>query len=191
MPLLPFDAPLPQAPSRIAVNGTSGAGKTTLARRLGVLLDLPCTEMDSLFHGPGWVPSPDFLDKVATFTSRPGWVCEFQYDDARGLVADRADLMVWLDPPVPWTMWQVTRRTVTRRVCGVELWNGNREGPLREVLSDPEHVIRYAWSTRHRAAARVEALLCSHPRLPVVRLRSRRQVGHWLRGPLAEVTRRR
>ncbi|MGH3372948.1 MAG: AAA family ATPase, partial [Nocardioidaceae bacterium] len=106
-------------------------------------------------------------------------------------VADRADLMVWLDPPVPWTMWQVARRTVTRRVRGVELWNGNREGPLREVLSDPEHVIRYAWSTRHRAAARVEALLCSHPRLPVVRLRSRRQVGHWLRGPLAEVTHRR
>ncbi len=166
------------------VNGTSGAGKSTLAARIGELLGLPYTEMDALFHGPGWSANPDFLDVVDSITSQPGWVCEYQYDAARPLLAERADLVVWLDLPTPVVMWQVTRRTVQRRIRRQELWNGNREAPLRTFWSDPEHVVRYAWATRHDAAARAQALLDSAPELLVVRLRSRREVERWLTGPL-------
>jgi adenylate kinase family enzyme len=169
----------------VAVNGTSGAGKSTLARRISERLDLPYTEMDGLFHGPGWTPNPQFLDLVESFTSTPGWVCEFQYAPARPVVADRADLLVWLDIPALRALGRVALRTVRRRVRREELWNGNREGPLRGFFTDPEHVVRYAWATRHDAATRAESLLASHPHLPVVRLRSQGEVDAWLRGPLA------
>lgn len=180
MPLLGPANTLPDLPQRVVVNGASGAGKSTLARWIGRLWDLPYTEMDALFHGPGWVPNPDFLDRVEEFSAAPRWVCEFQYDAARPLLADRADLMVWLDTAVPVTMWRITRRTVVRRVRRQELWNGNREGPLLGFFSDPEHVVRWSWRTRHAAAERVAAVLESHPELPVVRLRSRREADHWL-----------
>jgi adenylate kinase family enzyme len=188
VPLLSADDPLPDRPMRVTVNGTSGSGKTTLAQRVGQALGLPHTETDALFHGPGWTPRPDFLDRVRDLTSQPRWVCEYQYDAARPLIADRADLVVWLDPPVPLVMWRVVRRTVVRRLRRQELWNGNREGPLRAFFTDREHVVRYAWATRHKAKQRVDDLLASHPAMPVVRLRSRREVDRWLAGPLAAVS---
>ena len=169
----------------MAVNGTSGSGKSTLARRLGETLDLPYTEMDSLFHGPGWTPNPAFVAVVDAITSGPRWVCEYQYDSARTLVAARADLLVWLDPPTPLVMWRVARRTIGRSIRREELWNGNQEPPLREFFTDPEHVVRYAWSTRRRAEERARCLLTSHIRLPVVHLRSAREVERWVDGPLA------
>jgi adenylate kinase family enzyme len=185
MPLLHADEPLPGRPTRVTVNGTSGSGKSTLARRLGELLDLPYTEMDSLFHGPSWTPQPGFVDAVDAFTAQPRWVCEYQYDQVRALLAERANLVVWLDLPHPLVLRRVALRTVGRRIRRQELWNGNREGPLRAFLTDPEHVVRYAWSTRHGARDRADALLTSHPRLPVVRLRSPGEVERWLAGPLA------
>lgn len=188
MPLLRPTDPLPFRPSRVTVNGTSGSGKSTMARRLGLLLDLPYTELDSLFHGPAWVPRPDFLANVDAFTSGPRWVCEYQYDTARPLIADRADLMVWLDFRHPVVMWRITRRTVARRIRGEELWNGNRESPLHTFFTDPEHIIRYAWATRRWAGERVRSLLTSHPGLTVVRLTSPAEAERWLSGPLAAVT---
>lgn len=185
MPLLTHDDPLPHRPCRVTVNGTSGAGKSTLARRIGEVLDLPYTEMDSLFHGPRWTPNPDFVEVVSAFTSEPRWVCEYQYDAVRPMLSRRADLVVWLDPPTHLAMWRVTRRTVVRRVRRQELWNGNQEGPLRGLFTDPEHVVRYAWTTRDGAEERARGLLASQPALPVVRLRSQREVERWLAGPLA------
>jgi hypothetical protein len=41
---------------KILVAGVTGAGKTTLARRIGQTLAVPHTEIDSLYHGPNWTP---------------------------------------------------------------------------------------------------------------------------------------
>jgi adenylate kinase family enzyme len=185
VPLLDAGEPLPHRPSRVTVNGTSGSGKSTLSRRIGEILDLPYTEMDSLFHGPGWTPNPAFVEVVDAITAHPRWVCEYQYDAVRPMLSGRADLVVWLDLPTPLTLWRVTRRTLTRRFRRQELWNGNTEGPIREFFTDREHVVRYAWTTRHDARARTLGLLTSHPHLPVVRLRSPREAEQWLEGPLA------
>jgi adenylate kinase family enzyme len=43
---------------RIAVHGASGSGKPTLATTLSERLDLPRTELDSLYHQAGWTPRP-------------------------------------------------------------------------------------------------------------------------------------
>lgn len=186
MPQLGVDDALPHRPSRVLVSGNSGAGKSTLAREIGRILALPYTELDSLFHGPGWEPQPDFVDKVDAFTSGPRWTSEFQYDDVRPMLLDRADLMVWLDYPHRVVMRRVSTRTVVRRIRSQHLWNGNYEPPLRKVLTDPEHIIRYAWGARHGAAGRAQAMLVSHPGLPVVRLRSPRETRRWLEGPLTQ-----
>ncbi len=144
-------------------------------------------EVDALFHGPGWVPRPSFEADVRELAASARWVTEWQYAAVRALLADRADLLVWLDLPRALVLRQVLRRTVVRRLRRTQLWNGNVEPPLRTLLTDPEHIVRWAWTTHAASAARVEALHRERPGLVVVRLRSRREVERWCGGPLREV----
>lgn len=184
MPLLgPQDA-LPARPQRVLVAGTSGSGKTTLAARIGPVLQVPNVEIDALFHGPGWVPRAGFAADVRRFAEWDAWVTEWQYDPVRALLAERADLLVWLDLPRARVMQQVTWRTVRRRLRRERLWNGNLEPPLRRFATDPDHIVRWAWRTSGQTAVRVAAVAEQRPELPVVRLRSRAAVREWVRGPL-------
>ena len=178
---------LPARPQRVLIAGTSGAGKTTLAAEVGRLLDLPHVEVDALFHGPGWTPRPSFEDDVRAVAAGPAWVTEWQYAAARPLLLERADLLVWLDLPRARVLRQVTARTVRRRLRRSELWNGNHERPLWTVLTDPDHIVRWAWSSHARTGPRVEQAARQRPELPVVRLRSPAEVRRWLAGPLREV----
>ena len=183
------DDELDGRPQRVLVAGGSGSGKTTLAVAVGRVLDLPHVEVDALFHGPGWVPRPTFVADVERLVAAERWVTEWQYAAVRDLLADRADLLVWLDLPRARVLRQVVRRTVVRRLRRQELWNGNREAPLRTFVTDPEHVVRWAWATHGDTAPRVQALRERRPELPVVRLRSRREVERWSSGALVRASR--
>ncbi|MPV38870.1 P-loop NTPase family protein [Georgenia subflava] len=175
--------PLPIVPRRIAVVGTAGVGKTTLAERLATRLQLPHVEIDGLHWGPAWTPRPDFLADVEAFVRTERWVTEWQYTAARPLIADRAELMVWLDLPVPVRMVRVLRRTVRRRLRRESLWAaGNIEPPLRTVLHDREHIVRWAWDTRHKFDDLPARLAARSPHVVLVRLRSQADVDAWLTG---------
>jgi adenylate kinase family enzyme len=178
--------PLPSVPQRILVAGTSGSGKTTLAVRIAAMVGAPHTEIDALYHGPGWTPRESFLREVSAFTTEPRWVTEWQYDTARPLLLQRADLLVWLDLPQSLVMRRVVRRTAQRRLRGTVLWNGNHEPSLSSFFTDPDHIVRWAWRTRHATAERVSDAVVSRADLPVVRLRSQPEVDRWVDGPLRD-----
>lgn len=78
-------------------------------------------------------------------------------------------------------MRQVIGRTLRRRFRREELWNGNVEPPLQTFFSDPEHIVRWAWSTRHTARQRISAVSKERPDMPIVHLRSHRESEQWLR----------
>jgi adenylate kinase family enzyme len=181
-PLGPSD-PLPCPPRRVLVAGSSGAGKSTLVRRIAAVLGAPHVELDALHHGPKWVPRESFAEEVRAFSAGPRWVSEWQYGAVRGLLAERADLLVWLDHPRALSMTRVVRRTVRRRLRREVLWNGNVEPPLWTFFSDSDHVVRWAWRSQPTYAALVGRLI-AQGRPQVVRLRSQRQVDRWVDGPL-------
>ena len=175
---------LPHRPARVLVAGTSGSGKTTVARAVAGQLRIPQVEIDALFHGPRWTPRPSFEADVQRFAAEPAWVTEWQYRRVRAVLAARADLVVWLDLPRVTVLRQVVLRTLTRRLRRTELWNRNVEPALWTFLTDRDHIVRWAWRTHAATGPRVVALAGQRPGLPVVRLRSRREVRDWLAGPL-------
>ena len=185
-PLLGPADPLPSRPRRVLVAGTSGSGKTTLARTIAAELDVPCVELDALHHGPAWTPRPVMAD-VARLVERSAWVTEWQYTAVRELLLDRADVLVWLDLRRRVVMSRIVRRTLRRRLRREVLWNGNIEPPLRTVLTERDHIVRWAWRTHGRTAERVAAARSRRPGLTVVRLTSPDDVDSWVRGPLRGV----
>ncbi len=183
--MLRFDDPLPRRPERVLIAGVAGTGKTSLAARVAEALGIPHTEIDALYHGPDWVPRPEFLEDVHFLANAESWVTEWQYATARPILAARADVVVWLDLPfLTVTLPRVVRRTIRRRARREVLWNGNVEPPLRTFFTDREHIVRWAWSTRSKYRVKVPALEPEYPHLTVVRLRSQRQVDSWLRDQL-------
>lgn len=175
LPVVPTILPgviLPPDARRIVVAGGSGAGKTTLARQLGVALDLPYVEMDGLFHGPGWTPRPEFEAEVESFIGQDAWVTEWQYSLVRARLAQRADTMIWLDYARPVVMQRVIIRTVVRWLLRQELWNGNYEPSLVTAFTHPtEGIVRWAWDTHDRARRQVGEYTAGAPHLRIVRLR--------------------
>jgi adenylate kinase family enzyme len=166
-------------PRRVLVAGISGAGKTTLARKLADRWGLPRHELDALHHGPGWTPRPDFATDVRGFAGQDRWVTEDQYHGVLGdLLWERADTVVWLDLPLPTVLWRCVRRSAWRALTRAELWNGNRER-WRDWLR-PSHPIRWAWSQAGPRREVTAARAARFPEVRVIRLRTAREARRWL-----------
>ena len=99
---------------RVAVIGSSGVGKSTLADALAAALDVPVIELDALMHGPDWTPTPtpEFRAKVmdamaAADESVGGWIVPGNYRTVADITQRSADTVVWLDLPRCVTMWRL------------------------------------------------------------------------------------
>ena len=175
---------------RIAVYGPSGSGKTTVARQIGAALGLPVIELDALYHQPNWTPTPDdeFRAKVSRRLDEcaDGWVCDGNYGMVRDLVLARADAVVRLMLPFRVVYPRLLWRTVSRAWRKQELWNGNRES-WRLSFTSKDSILLWGlthWRAHFRNAERDLAAYGRH--LPVVELRSSREVRELLAGLAAE-----
>ena len=170
---------------RIVVVGTTGSGKTTVARQLAQRLACPYVELDALFWGPNWTPVPldVFRERTALALSGDAWTAGGNYGAARDIVWVRADTLIWLDYPLLLTMWQLFRRTVRRIVTREVLWNGNRETFRSQFLSRDS---LFLWALNSHARYRREYLASMHKpeyaHLKWVRLHSLQETHDWLSG---------
>ncbi len=66
---------------RLAVVGTTGSGKTRLAREISTRLEIPHIELDSLYWGPYWTEPPveAFRERVARALTGEAWVVDGNY----------------------------------------------------------------------------------------------------------------
>jgi adenylate kinase family enzyme len=138
---------------RVAVIGSSGVGKSTLATVLGERLGVPVIELDALMHGHGWTPTPtpEFRSKVIAAMAEAdesdgGWVVPGNHRTVADITQRSADTIVWLDLPRRVTMWRLLKRSVRRSVAREEVWGGNRESLVNLVSRDPNrNVLLWSW----------------------------------------------
>jgi adenylate kinase family enzyme len=164
---------------RIAVVGTSGAGKTTLGKQLAGALKAPFIELDAINWQPNWRDlitddRDEFIRRVDQATSGEHWVSDGNYHTVRHIVWARATHLVWLDYRRSVIMARVIGRSFVRAWDQRELWGGNRE--RWTSWFQPDHPIRWAWSTwkerrvefetclKESAYAHLKVLRLSHPR---------------------------
>jgi len=150
--------------TRINVVGTSGRGKTTFARELADLFDLPYCEMDDLFWKPGWQESSDdeFLPRVREVTDGPAWVLDGNYTRTAAVKWKQVQLVVWLDLSFPRTILRVTWRAISRSLTQREIWpgTGNRESLAKSFLSR-DSIILWAITSYRRNRKKYRMIISS------------------------------
>jgi adenylate kinase family enzyme len=169
-------------PRRIAVVGTSGAGKTTFARQVAARLDVTFVELDALFWLPGWIEpaDADFRARVESALAADAWVVDGNYSRVRDLVLARADTIAWLDIGLITCTRRVTVRAARRAWRHEVLWGTNRES-LRKLLGRDSlawWVITTHGSRRRETAAQFADPAYGHLRL--LRFRSNADAEAWL-----------
>jgi adenylate kinase family enzyme len=133
---------------KIHITGNAGAGKSTLARELGAVLDLPVFGLDEIVWQPGWVKTPrDIVDKKERgLISMQAWIIE----GVSNVVRDAADVVIFLD---------VSRRTSIAR-CAKRNWRflftGRPELPANcpEIQIIPQ-LLKIIWRFKTRVRPQI------------------------------------
>lgn len=168
---------------RIAVVGTTGSGKTTLAKQIAQRLKIPHIELDALHWEPNWTEVSDevFRSRVSTAIAANSWVTDGNYGVVRDLIWQQADTLVWLDYSFAVTFGRLLRRTVRRALTQEQVCNGNQESIWLSFFSKDSILL---WALRTYGDRRKQyPILLQQPEyahLKVVRLRSPQATQQWL-----------
>jgi adenylate kinase family enzyme len=115
---------------RVVIVGSYGAGKTTLARRLGAITGIPVHHLDATRWDAGWVlrSRESWLRELDAVLAGGSWIVEgnFERTLARRLAA--CDMAVFLDFPTHVSARRVLRRRISRRPR-IDLPDGLTERP--------------------------------------------------------------
>ncbi len=171
---------------RISVVGSSGSGKTTVARRLAEALSVPHVELDALHWEENWSPATkaELSERVRAATAGETWVVDGNYWSKIGSqVWAGADTVVWVSPPRWRATWQAATRTVRRAITRQDLWGGNRES-LRGLMvwRGEDSILWWAWTTYGQTQERY-AQAMSDPQwrhITFYRLRTRREIDRFI-----------
>ena len=84
---------------RIIIIGCGGAGKSTLARKLGEVLDLPVVHLDKLFWKPNWVEksNEEFDAPLAQELAKDRWIMDGNFNRTMPERIKRCDTIIYLD----------------------------------------------------------------------------------------------
>jgi adenylate kinase family enzyme len=168
---------------RIVVFGSSGSGKSSLAKALASTLTLPYFEMDALHWNPGWQATPTalFREKITAATAPERWITDGNYSAVRDIVLSRADVVLWLDYPFHISFGRLLRRSLERITDRQLVCNGNIE-TFGNTFISKDSVLLWAFRSHWRRKRELPAVLAQHPQLRVVRFRHPVQLVHWQAG---------
>lgn len=99
---------------RVLILGCPASGKSTLARRLAALTDLPLVHLDRLYWRANWIEvSPtEFRTQLDVELQKNAWIMDGNYGTTVALRLASADAALLLDFPRWRCLWRAIKRSV-------------------------------------------------------------------------------
>lgn len=162
---------------RILIIGSSGAGKSTIARAMGERLGIPVHHLDERMWRDGCklVDPHDEASRVAHLLDEPTWILDGNYTASLPQRLRLADSVVWVDYPRELCMFRALKRVIAH-------FGRNRPdmgGGCREQF-DADH-LKWIWLYPHRERPVLRRIIRDHgSHVRVIHLRFPHHARRWL-----------
>lgn len=162
---------------KIMIIGCGGAGKSTLARQLGKMLDLPVVHLDKLFWKPGWVESSaeEIDKKILAEVQKPRWIMDGNYNRTLPERVKYCDTVIYMDFSRFACLWGVLKRVVT--TYGTVRPDMGADCPERMDLE----FLKWVWNFNRDKREKYYRLLNELQGVQTIVLKNRRMVKRFLR----------
>jgi adenylate kinase family enzyme len=99
---------------RIVILGSGGAGKSTLSRQLGHILNLPVIHLDAILWQPGWIlaDKPTQQSLQQHLIDQPEWIIDGNYGSTLPIRLAASDTIIFLDFSRWLCVWRAMKRIV-------------------------------------------------------------------------------
>jgi adenylate kinase family enzyme len=164
---------------RVAIVGSGGAGKSTLARELGAMTGLPVFHLDRFMWKNGWVMTgPEEEERILTrIIDGEQWIIDGNYGRTTPARFAAADTIIFLDLPAPLCTWRIIHRAI----------EGLSNGASRPDMADgcveegDWEFIKWVWNFPRDSRPTILKRIEAHGRGAVIHhLRSKRAVRDFL-----------
>ena len=142
---------------KVAVFGNTGGGKSTLARCLAALTELPLYPLDLIQYRPGGgeVLREEYLRAHADLLDKDAWIIDGFGDLASAWERfAAADTLIYIDLPLTTHYWWVTKRLIKAPFARAEGWPEN--SPMWESTINSYQVV---WRCHNRLTPRYRQLV--------------------------------
>ena len=163
---------------RVMIIGCGGAGKSTLARKLGEKTGLPVVHLDQIWWSPGnWqhMERPEFEALLMAEMEKPQWILDGNFRRTLEMRLEKCDTVIYLDFP---------RLVCLKNWMGRVIKNwGHARIDMAEGCTerfDPEFAL-WIWNFNKNYRARFYELLNNLAGKQVIILKSRREVEKFLK----------
>ncbi|MEC5423764.1 DNA topology modulation protein [Virgibacillus sp. C22-A2] len=102
---------------KIAIIGSGGAGKSTLAQRLGSILDIPVYHLDAIHWKPGWkaISRAELIEETEKILQHDAWIIDGNYGGTMDIRLQQADTVLFLHYPTIYCLYGITKRRIQYR----------------------------------------------------------------------------
>ena len=163
---------------RVLIIGCGGAGKSTMARKLGERTGIPVVHLDQIYWSTGnWqhLERAEFDALLAIELEKPHWILDGNFDRTMEWRLEKCDTVIYLDFNRFACIFGWLKRVITN-------WGTARPdmAPGCNEWFDPEFA-KWLWNFNKQNRTRYLNLLKEAEGKTVYILRNRRQVNHFLK----------
>ena len=162
---------------RVLIIGCGGAGKSTLARKLGEKTGLPVVHLDQIWWSPGnWqhLERPEFDKLLLEEMEKPWWILDGNFNRTLELRLEKCDTVIYLDYP---------RIVCLKNWIGRVIKNwGHARADMAEGCNewlDPD-MVKWIWNFNKKNRKRYYELLDQAEGKQTIILKSRREAKKFL-----------